>query len=256
MTLSAGIDLGSTTIKLALMQDGQIIRRELESSSANPQRAAISLLKAVPKECPVLATGYGRDLLELEHNIPTITEIKAHAAGARFLFPECAAVVDIGGQDVKVIKLDTNGRVNKFEMNDRCAAGTGKFLEVMAQRLGYTLDEFQRASGHGKENVTINSMCTVFAESEVVGLLNRGFSREDIGRALHRSIARRIAAMFGRACNGDESHILATGGGSLNHCLVAMLGEHIKLPIQTSEQAQFAGAIGCAICGTAATAAR
>ena len=251
MTLSAGIDLGSTTIKLVLMEDGQIIRRELENSSSNPQQAAFSLLKAVPKECPILATGYGRDLLEVEHNIPTITEIKAHAAGARFLFPDCAAVVDIGGQDVKVIKLDSNGRVNKFEMNDRCAAGTGKFLEVMAQRLGYTLDEFQRASGSGTESVSINSMCTVFAESEVVGLLNRGFAREDIGRALHKSIARRIASMFGRACCGDEVNILATGGGSLNDCLVSMLSEHVKFQIQTREFAQFAGAIGCAICGAA-----
>ena len=102
MTLSAGIDLGSTTIKLVLMEDGQIIRRELENSSSNPQQAALSLLKAVPKDCPILATGYGRDLLEVEHNIPTITEIKAHAAGARFLFPDCAAVVDIGGQGQQI----------------------------------------------------------------------------------------------------------------------------------------------------------
>ena len=253
--IALGLDIGSRTVDAVWLGDGGVVDAVVTDSGYDPAAAARALVDRRVHDT-LVATGYGRHGAREAFDCTVVTEIRAYAMGVHALFPGSAGVLDIGGQDTKTIALTPDGRVAKFEMNDRCAAGTGKFLEVMAQRLGYTLDEFQRASRLGDENVTINSMCTVFAESEVVGLLNRGFAREDIGRALHRSIARRIAAMFGRACNGDENRILATGGGSLNNCLVTMLGEQVKQPIQTRELAQFAGAIGCAICGTTATAAR
>lgn len=245
MTLSAGIDLGSTTIKLVIMENGVVVNKELVGTAPHPLDTARALLRRVPAGCPLLATGYGRDLLEVELDVPTITEIKAHAAGARFLFPECAAVIDIGGQDVKAIALDNRGKVAKFEMNDRCAAGTGKFLEVMAHRLGYTLDEFADVTTTGSDTVTINSMCTVFAESEVIGLLNRGINREAIAHALHQCIAKRIAGMFSRIST-VQGPVLVTGGGSLNKLLVAFLGNLLCRTVATHELAQYAGAIGCA----------
>jgi predicted CoA-substrate-specific enzyme activase len=246
MGISAGIDLGSTMVKLAIIENGHIVKREAADAASRPLDAAKNLLKLVPEGCAVMATGYGRDLLEIEYGFPAITEIKAHAVGARFLDNSCSAVIDIGGQDVKAMMIDTAGKVGKFEMNDRCSAGTGRFLEIMAQRLGFTLEEFQRTSARGAAAVTINSMCTVFAESEVIGLLARGFKREDIGHALHLSIARRIAAMFSRIGQSGSS-VLATGGGSLNTLLVSMVGTLTCCALNNCELSQYAGAIGCAL---------
>lgn len=246
MSISAGIDIGSTAIKLAVIENGHIVKREAADAASRPLDAAKDLLSHLPESCPVVATGYGRDLVDVAYGFPTITEIKAHAVGARFLDPDCSAVIDIGGQDVKAMVLDTAGKVSKFEMNDRCSAGTGRFLEIMANRLGFTLEEFQRTSARSAAAVTVNSMCTVFAESEVIGLLARGFKREDIGHALHLSIARRIAAMFSRI-GQSGCHVLATGGGSLNTLLISMVGTLTGCAINNGELSQYAGAIGCAL---------
>ncbi|HWQ08944.1 MAG TPA: acyl-CoA dehydratase activase, partial [Holophaga sp.] len=208
MPLTAGIDSGSTALKLVIMEGGRIVEQGLERTSPDPQQGMRALLGRIPGGCPIVATGYGRDWLEIEHGLPTITEIKAHAIGASHLVPGCRAVVDIGGQDVKMIQLDASGKVQKFHMNDRCAAGTGRFLEIMAERLGCSLEAFALASAQGAEGLRINAMCTVFAESEVVGLLGRGCAREDIGRALHRSIATRIAAMLGPGGPGEGGAVL------------------------------------------------
>ena len=247
MALSAGIDSGSTTLKLVLMDGDRVLQTRLESAAPDPRRSALALLEEVPRGCPVVATGYGRDWLDIEHGLPTITEIKAHAAGAGHLLPGCRAVIDIGGQDVKAIQLDPSGKVRKFHMNDRCAAGTGRFLEIMAERLGYSLQAFANAAGRGADTVAISAMCTVFAESEVVGLLNRGCAREDIGRALHRGIALRVTAMLGQLGSPVEGPVLATGGGSRNPCLLAMISGQARTQVQCSPLGQFAGAIGCAL---------
>jgi predicted CoA-substrate-specific enzyme activase len=196
--------------------------------------------------CPVAATGYGRDLLDATGSVPTITEIKAHALGARFFHGSCSAVIDIGGQDIKVISLDEAGRVNRFEMNDRCAAGSGRFLEIMAERLGFSLGEFGDAALKGKKEVTISSMCTVFAESEVVGLLNSNVPRQDIAAALHKSIVKRIHSMVNRA-NPDSSCIVATGGGAKNRALISFLQTSLGADVVSSPECQAAGAIGCAV---------
>ena len=243
--LTAGIDIGSCTVKMVVLDDGLVVREALADATARPAETALRLLDEAPA-CPVVATGYGRDLLEVRRNIPTITEIKAHALGARFHCPACTAVIDVGGQDLKVVCLDANGKVARFEMNDRCAAGTGKFLEIMAQRLGYSLAEFGNAALTGADALAISAMCAVFAESEVVGLINRGVDRRDVARALHQSVVKRVAAMFKRA-DAPAGRVVATGGGALNPGLIALLQASLGISIQPAPSAQTVGALGCAI---------
>ena len=243
--LTAGIDIGSCTVKVVVLDGQSVVRETVVDATARPAETALRLLAGTPP-CPTVATGYGRDLLEVHRNIPTITEIKAHALGARFHCPECATVIDVGGQDLKVICLDAAGKVARFEMNDRCAAGTGKFLEIMAQRLGYPLAEFGDAALTGADALTISAMCTVFAESEVVGLINRGVDRRDIARALHQSVVKRVSAMFKRT-DPLAGQVVVTGGGALNAGLIGLLQESLGVPIQAAPAPQTAGALGCAI---------
>ncbi len=243
--IAAGIDIGSRTVKTAVIEGRAIVRLDIADASSSPLDAARSLLRSLPS-CPLVATGYGRDLLDIADGVPTITEIKAHGLGARFLFDAVSAVIDIGGQDIKVISLDEAGRVRRFEMNDRCAAGSGRFLEIMAGRLGYSLDEFGRAAMAGQAEVVISSMCTVFAESEVVGLLNKNIDRRHIAGALHRSIAKRILAMYRRA-DPLSSCIVATGGGAKNPALISFLAHALGAEVKSSPECQAAGAIGCAM---------
>jgi predicted CoA-substrate-specific enzyme activase len=245
MTISVGIDMGSSTIKCVVLSNNQVQRWEVASATSQPLNTAQKLLESLESTIPVVATGYGRDLLETHFSCATISEIKAHSLGARFLFPECCSVIDIGGQDVKAIILDASGKIKRFEMNDRCAAGTGKFLEIMAQRLDYTLEEFSFAALRGADGVSISSMCTVFAESEIVGLLNRGCLPEDISRALHQSIVKRITSMFNRI--EGNGPVALTGGGAKNAALLHFFENTLHASIPFSEYSQLAGAIGCAI---------
>jgi (R)-2-hydroxyacyl-CoA dehydratese activating ATPase len=243
--VSAGIDVGSRTIKIVVLDDGAVVRRDVVEATSRPRDCALSLMSSLPS-CPIVATGYGRDMLDVERQVPTITEIKAHALGARYFFPTCTGVIDIGGQDLKIVALDTNGKIARFEMNDRCAAGTGKFLEVMAHQLGYSLDEFGPAALRGREGVTINAMCTVFAESEVIGLVNRDHPREDVARALHNSVARKISAMYGRL-DADESRMVLSGGGARNPAIVNILRRELGVTISVPDDPRIVGAVGCAI---------
>ena len=137
----AGIDIGSRTIELVVLKDRKIIKIKQADSGFDPMARAKEMLRDVEHD-HIMVTGYGRHLFELSLNSPTVTEIKAYAVGAKALFPEVRTILDIGGQDSKVIAVNDEGKVIKFEMNDRCAAGTGKFLEIMAHTLGYSLDQF------------------------------------------------------------------------------------------------------------------
>lgn len=245
MGVSAGIDIGSSTIKICVMDNGTISRIQMVPSSCDPQERSKKLLASIDESIPLVATGYGRDLVEAFRSVTTISEIKAHALGARYLFPTCQSVIDIGGQDVKVISLDSLGKMVRFEMNDRCSAGTGKFLEVMAEKMELSFSDFSKAALAGKPGVELSSQCTVFAESEVVGLLNRGCSRDDICRALHWSVVNRIKAMYSRI--DAQGPIVLTGGCARNLALVEFLGEALASGVLTSEHSWFAGSIGCAL---------
>jgi predicted CoA-substrate-specific enzyme activase len=193
----------------------------------------------------IIATGYGRTMFEISFDSPTVTEIKAHARGALASFPEARTVLDIGGQDSKAISLFENGKVKKFEMNDRCAAGTGKFLEIMAKTLGYDIEEFGRQALTAEIDITISSMCTVFAESEVTSLIARGNNRQEIARGLHASVIRRAAGMINRISSGGD--IVFTGGVAKNPCMVAFLAEKLERRVLVPENPQFIGALGAAL---------
>ncbi len=160
-------------------------------------------------------------------------------------FPEALAVLDIGGQDSKSIRLNEQGRVVKFEMNDRCAAGTGKFLEIMAQNLGFPLDEFGPAALDAQRDLQINSMCTVFAESEVTSLIAKGQDRQEIARGLHLSVVKRAVGMLNRV--GAREPIVFSGGVAQNPCMVQMVSDALEKEILVPEHPQMMGALGAAI---------
>lgn len=190
------------------------------------------------------ATGYGRYLAQAHLDCPIITEIKAYAIGANFFFPDVRTVLDIGGQDSKIIRVN-KGKVEDFEMNDKCAAGTGKFLEVMATTLGFTIDEFSKIAAQSENAVSISSMCTVFAESEVVSLIAQGEDRHSIALGLHQSILNRILALMGRI--GFEDEIVFAGGVAKNECMVNLLEERFGKRIMLPTEPQITGAVGAAL---------
>jgi (R)-2-hydroxyacyl-CoA dehydratese activating ATPase len=173
-----------------------------------------------------------------------VTEIMCHAAGARFLDPSIRSLIDIGGQDSKAVVMDENGRVVNFTMNDKCAAGTGRFLEVMARALEADLDEFGVISLQAENPAKISSLCTVFAESEVISLISKGESRKNIIAGIHEAIASRVSAMASRI--GLIGPILMTGGVARNIGVVRALEKVIGMAVAVSPHAQVAGAIGAA----------
>ncbi len=192
----------------------------------------------------LIATGYGRYLLKEHIGCPVITEIKAFALGSYYLYPDCRTVIDIGGQDSKVIAIN-NSKVVNFEMNDRCAAGTGRFLEIMAHTLGFTIDEFASRALMADTVLQINSMCTVFAESEVISLIAQGKNQAAIANGLHRSIVQRIVAMIGRI--GCQERVVFAGGVAKNKCIVELLGKALNTDLMIPEHPQIVGALGAAL---------
>jgi predicted CoA-substrate-specific enzyme activase len=245
----AGIDAGSTAIKLTLY-DGTLMENLIEPAGWNPREVAAGLLAKAAGRWDVTAddiarvygTGYGR--VGLGFLTKAVTEITCHARGAAFLAPGVGTVVDIGGQDVKAIRVDGNGRVLDFIMNDKCAAGTGRFLQVMAGALGTELVAMASLPGDG-EACPINAMCTVFAESEVIGLLNRGTPREAIVAGLYNSIASRVAAMAARITPCPP--VVMTGGVAQHNPMRKALENGLKLPVTVPGKAVFAGSIGAAL---------
>jgi predicted CoA-substrate-specific enzyme activase len=241
----AGIDIGSRTIELVVVDgSGEIEDRRQADTGFDPITEAQRLMDGVSFD-RMIATGYGRNLFEISFEAHTVTEIKAHARGARAFFPDTQTVLDIGGQDSKAISLFENGKVKKFEMNDRCAAGTGKFLEIMAKTLGYDIEEFGREALLAEKDLNISSMCTVFAESEVTSLIAKGHHRREIARGLHASVIRRAAGMINRvALDGD---IVFTGGVAQNPCMVSFLAEKLGRKVLIADHPQFVGALGAAL---------
>jgi (R)-2-hydroxyacyl-CoA dehydratese activating ATPase len=241
-----------------VLNDGRLVESRIVDTGTDPLARARELLEEAGHDpgspggigsCPIVATGYGRHLAREKLGCAVVTEIKAHALGASRLFPECRTVIDIGGQDSKVIAVE-NGRQTSFEMNDRCAAGTGRFLEVMAATLGYTLDEFGPAALAAPESLSINSMCTVFSESEVISLIARGSDRSSIALGLHESIIDRLMALVGRV--GAEPEVVLSGGGARNPCIRGLLERKLGVRLLIPADPQLTGAIGAAISRAAA----
>ncbi len=240
----AGIDIGSRSIEFVVMENGKIVHSRQAMSGHNPVDRIKELIEGVSFD-RIKATGYGRSIAEVTFDFPTITEIKAYGAGAVSLYPKVRGVLDIGGQDTKVITLNEKGKVIKFEMNDKCAAGTGKFLEMIASSLGYNTEEMSRGALNGKKGIEINSMCAVFAESEVTSLMSKGCHRDDIALAIHQSVCRRAIGMIRR--QNLIFPLMFAGGVANNSCMVQLLQEGLGCKIFVPESPQFVGAIGAAI---------
>jgi predicted CoA-substrate-specific enzyme activase len=239
----AGLDVGSRTIKLVTFDT--VIRESLVTETGvNPLQRAQQLIAGKKFE-RLVVTGYGRHLVAQILKGKEVTEIKAFAIGARHLFPDCHTVIDIGGQDSKVIRLSENGEVYKFEMNDRCAAGTGKFLEIMANTLEVGIAKISELALSANKELRINSLCTVFAESEVVSLIAKGEDASAIALALHEAIATRIVTMVNRI--GIKEMVVFAGGTSLNKCLGRLLGEKLSTKLIIPDSPQILGALGAAI---------
>jgi len=244
-----GLDIGSTYIKCALLEDKKILQLEKSPTTYDPLRKGYSYIKKYNPE-NVVVTGYGRKLLSSSlknEHLLQLTEIKACAIGAKYMHPKAKTIIDIGGQDTKVIKLNKDGKVIKFEMNDKCSAGTGRFLEIMVKSLGYSLEEIQELVVTDEPKIKINSMCTVFAESEVISMAAKGISREEILKAVHYSISQRIAGMLKRI--GPEEDIILAGGLANNRMLKSFIQTQIKKEILIPDKAQFLSAIGSALYG-------
>ncbi len=243
-----GIDVGSRTIKLVVLDSRheRIISSNKVATTFNPLEQSKRLLVGTRWD-RLIATGYGRKLVQDSFRADTITEIQAHALGARRLFAKCSAILDIGGQDTKAITLDDVGRVHKFEMNDRCAAGTGKFLEFMASSFQVSIEDFGNFALRGKPGLTINSMCTVFAEAEATSLMARGHQPQDIARALHLSVVKRSLSMLKRVSTGGP--LVFSGGVARNRCVVELLEEEMGPHVLIPEDPDMVGALGAALHG-------
>ena len=249
--ITAGIDIGSLSTDAVILEDGRVVSYCVVPTLASSEHAASSAYKVAMQdaglcECDisnVVATGYGRTSTPIANK--AITEITCHAIGARFLFPQANSVIDIGGQDSKIIRLSPDGRVEDFSMNDKCAAGTGRFLEVMARSLDSELDALGKLSKLSTQDIRISSTCTVFAESEVVALVAKGASKADIVHGLHRSVAERIYGMVVRL-RAVPPYVM-TGGVAKNSGVVAAIEERLQSAILLPEEPQIVGALGAAI---------
>ena len=243
-----GIDIGSTAAKAAVLEGDELVFTAVVPTGFNGVDAAMRLADELrargidPTACDanVVATGYGR--VSVPYAGKTVTEITCHGRGAALLFGPDGTVIDVGGQDTKVIQL-AGGKVRKFAMNDKCAAGTGKFLEVIADRMGVTQEELARLAAAG-DPTPISSMCTVFAESEVISLVGRGEPRENIANGVIESVIARVASLAGNLVSGD---VFLTGGLCDNAYIVERLAHHMGVPVITGPAARFAGAIGAAL---------
>ncbi|MCX7832066.1 MAG: acyl-CoA dehydratase activase [Actinobacteria bacterium] len=240
----AGIDIGSRSIALAILEveEMKVISTNVLESGFDPVRKARDLISSASFDY-LVATGYGRHAAKANFADEVITEIKAFSLGSRFLFPEVRTVLDVGGQDTKAILLDERGDIVDFQMNEKCAAGTGKFLEMMALALGYELNEFCNAPFSSKiEPPKISSMCAVFAESEVISLVHEGKDRRTIAKAVHESIAERLIGIL-KKINYREP-ILFAGGVAKNSYLRYLLESRLNTKVIVPEEPQIVGALG------------
>jgi len=248
--ITIGIDLGSRTSKLAVIIDGKHELSFHRTTGVNPKITGTELLDAALGKLgitetdisKIYSTGYGRNIVPFSHK--RISEISCHAKGVNFLFPEAKSIIDIGGQDSKGILVNGKGRVLDFVMNDKCAAGTGRFLEVAANILEVTVDDLGELALQSDSEVAVNSTCVVFAESEIIGLISQNVSAADIIRSVHLSIAKRTRNMIARL--HWQKPLLFTGGVAKNIGMVKALEEILETEIKTPNDPFITGALGAA----------
>lgn len=249
--ITIGIDVGSITTKAAVFKANDILATHIIHTGCSTEMAGRNVFSSALMSTGltagevdrVVATGYGRKRVSFADK--AITEITCHGAGAVYLNPAIRSIIDIGGQDSKVLAVDDTGKVTDFVMNDKCAAGTGRFLEVMARALEVDLDDFGRISQNAEKATPISSVCTVFAQSEVLSLISKGEKRANIIAGLNASIAKSIATMADQV--NLSAPLMMTGGVSKNMGIVRALEAQLNTPIVVAPEAQVTGAIGAGL---------
>jgi predicted CoA-substrate-specific enzyme activase len=249
--MGIGIDVGSTTTKGVLLDSsGKVVAKSLMLTGASAIQAVEKTLHSISslsnidlKDIPVISTGYGRARVELA--IKSVTEITCHSVGVHHINPNIRLLIDVGGQDAKAIRIGPSGRPEDFELNDKCSAGTGRFLEVMARVLEVSLDDLGPLALQSKNPSSISSTCTVFAESEVIGHIGAGESAADIAAGVHVSMVSKISALSKRV--GVQEPICVTGGVALNPAFVHYLSIQLGVELWVPEDPQLTGALGAAV---------
>ncbi|MFC1859464.1 acyl-CoA dehydratase activase [Thermodesulfobacteriota bacterium] len=251
----AGIDIGSLTAKFLILQENTIVAQEIIFTGASGKIAPYRVMEAALKKANlslddigyIVATGYGR--ISVPFADKQVTEITCHARGAHYLVPSAKAIIDVGGQDSKVIKLGDAGKVAEFAMNDKCAAGSGRFLDVMAGALEEKVESMGSLSLKSTNRIEISSTCTVFAESEVVTHIAAGVPKEDIIAGVHYSIAAKVAGLFKSRIRDkfQEAEVVMTGGVAQNIGVVRILEEKLGCKITIPPEPQTVGALGAAL---------
>jgi predicted CoA-substrate-specific enzyme activase len=250
--ICAGIDAGSRSIKAVLFDTEcrDVLASGLADQGVAQERLAEDLFEKLLREAGlersrisgVVATGYGRHAIRFADT--TVTEITCHARGVHRLKPEARTIIEIGGQDSKVISLEDGGRVRDFAMNDRCAAGTGRFLEMVATRLDMNWEKLSELAHQSTKPAIISNMCVVFAETEIIGLLADGKPLPDVVAGVQNSIATRVSALAGRFVSAP---VYFTGGVALQTGMARALEEVLACPVRVAPQPQFTGALGAAV---------
>jgi len=251
----AGIDIGSVTSKAVLIDEqGEIAAFSLTPTSFDRQESGVKVLELALKKAQkerhdikyIVSTGYGRRAFKSSDK--PLPEIVCHAKGTKLLFPDVRTIIDIGGQDSKVIELDEEGNISKFEMNDKCAAGTGRFLEVLTERiLDIPLKDLGSLSLKSTNPCVLSSVCTVFAETEIVSYLSESRAKEDIAYGLNKAIAKRVIAMGTSGLIDYKEPIVFSGGVARNTGVVKAIEEELGKKILTPDEPQITAALGAAI---------
>lgn len=250
--ISAGCDVGSLTTKAVIMNDRHILGQALIRSSFDPEKSAAEVMDKALASARLtmgdisfcVGTGYGRERIGFVKK--TFSEISCHAKGVHFLHPSIRTIIDVGGQDCKAIRLDAKGEIEKFLTNDKCASGTGRFLEVMAKLLGVDLEDLGRISDQATDPVTLAGACTVWAQAEVVVHLNAGTPKPDLAAGINEAMASRIA-ILARAV-GIEKDVCMSGGVAKNAGVVAAMEKQLDLPMRRLKvDPQLMGALGAAV---------
>jgi (R)-2-hydroxyacyl-CoA dehydratese activating ATPase len=244
---SVGIDIGSTSCKVAVLKDNKLIEKMLCPTGWSSLETSKLILENLKKlgidenNSKIVATGYGR--VSVPYANKSVTEITCHGKGAAYIFNHDGTILDVGGQDTKVISIE-KAMVKDFIMNDKCSAGTGKFIEIMANRMGVTIDDLSNLAKNGGQ-VTISSMCTVFAESEVISLIGQGVPKENIAYAVLNSVCSKVVSLCQKHSRDNEYFL--TGGLCENQVIIDFLSEKLNAKVTSSPLGRYAGAIGAAI---------
>ncbi len=246
-----GIDIGSLSGEAVILEDGEIISFSIVRTGADSAKTGEKALDEALKKARIsfkdieytIATGYGRVIVPFANE--NITEISCHAKGANYLFPTARTILDMGGQDCKAIRCNNTGKVTNFAMNDKCAAGTGRFCEVVADVLDVPLEDIGEMSLQAERDAMVSSACAVFAKSEMVSLLRTGTPKSEILSGIHAAIATRVYALLQRV--GIEKDFVITGGIAKNIGVVKKVSEKVGLKPLISEEPQIIGALGAAL---------